>query len=81
MDRSCDSSVGIATGCRLRRDRNSSSGRVKNFHVAQTGSGAHPDIGDRSVKLTSHLQRVPRSRKCLPLLPPPSIFSHGIVLS
>jgi hypothetical protein len=41
--------------------------RIFLFHVVQTGSGVHPapfPMSTKGVKLTTHLQLVPRSRKC-----------------
>jgi hypothetical protein len=78
-----DSVVCIATGYGL-DVRVPVRSRIFLFHVVQTGSGVHPTsyrkgtggsfpgakaAGD--VKLTTHFQLVPRSRKCRSIYPLP----------
>jgi hypothetical protein len=68
--------------------RSSSPGRVKNFLFS---TSSRPAVGStiqglpgaisRGVKLTTHLQLVPRSRKCSYIHLPPPTSLHGIVLN
>jgi hypothetical protein len=78
-----NSSVGIATGYGLddQGGGSSSPGRFKNFHFSISSRPALrstqppikwvPGVSGRGVKLTSHLQLVPRSRKCGSIHPLP----------
>jgi hypothetical protein len=83
LTRSRDSSVGIATSYGLDEQGSGSSspGRVKNFHfsISSRPARVHPTsykmgTGGKAamaVKLTTHLQLVPRSRKRF----------HGVMLN